>query len=456
MNDAPQSWYKFAKSTTLEKIALGIITVQIIGAGYTSWTFTQQFVPTQLIYLASELTGVAITLYCIVLLRRGLVEQATGLLSFSILIPILMAALPFGLTHGNVLMIATTIPLMIAGLYSGRRGLIAMAIMIIAYVVVLGTAELQEWYIIRDPPQDVVGDTLSIILVIIIFTWVVYTYVGELQDSRMLMQNYQMQLESEVERRTSELHAALAAAEQARAHAEQADAAKSMFIASTSHELRTPLHAIMAMSKYLGKDGPLNTTQQNHLSRVLTNASHLLDLINNVLDISKIESGLLLLDRQEMQIGQLFDSVLRDTALLVRQHSLIIKSDIPTDLPRIWADPVRLKQVLINLISNAVKFTPMGTITISAQLADGLLRIAVADTGIGIAEGDLETIFLPFRQAQNSLSRQYGGSGLGLPISRHLIELHGGTLSVQSTLGLGATFTIHLPIHPVVAADAPQ
>ncbi|MBB6669612.1 hybrid sensor histidine kinase/response regulator [Cohnella nanjingensis] len=222
---------------------------------------------------------------------------------------------------------------------------------------------------------------------------------------------------------------------------------KDEFLANTSHELKTPLHGILNLSAALseGKSGPVNETQREQLEVVVAVARRLSNLINDILDFSRLKNKGIQLQRRPVDIRALVAAQQEVFRHYIGQKPVALRMAWPESLPLADADPSRLLQVLYNLIGNAVKFTPQGEITVSAAAAGGMLRISVADTGIGISADKLETIFLSFEQAGTSVAREYGGTGLGLGISRQLVELHGGRLTVQSKVGQGAVFTFTLP-----------
>lgn len=230
--------------------------------------------------------------------------------------------------------------------------------------------------------------------------------------------------------------------------AERADKVKSMFLASVSHELRTPLNAIINLTKFvaLGMYGEINAEQSEMLNNVVASGKHLLNLINDVLDISKIESDSLELFVEEgLHIEDIIQPAIETANGLVLQKPITIACEIEPELPALTGDEQRIRQVVLNLLSNACKFTDEGQITLSVYRQDSEIIIAVRDTGPGIARDDHEAIFESFRQAKSGV-RKAEGTGLGLPISRRLAEAHDGRLWVESALGEGATFYVALPI----------
>jgi signal transduction histidine kinase len=223
---------------------------------------------------------------------------------------------------------------------------------------------------------------------------------------------------------------------------------KDQFFANMSHELRTPLNGMLGFAELLtdGLYGNLPDKAVEILDLVQKDGKHLLGLINDVLDISKIDAGQLKLSLDDYSLGAIVDTVVASTGSLAHAKALEIKTEVPPDLPVGRGDGRRLTQVLLNLVGNAIKFTEAGSIEIRAKAVNGHFNIAVQDTGPGIPVEDQARIFEEFQQVDNSSTRQKGGTGLGLSISRRLIEVHGGRIDLQSTLGVGSTFNIVLPV----------
>jgi PAS domain S-box-containing protein len=232
----------------------------------------------------------------------------------------------------------------------------------------------------------------------------------------------------------------------------KADQLKTEFLANMSHELRTPLNSIIGFSRVIlkGLDGPVTETQKQDLSAIYNAGQHLLGLINNILDFSKIESGKMDMVFSEVDLPEIIESVMDTAAGLIKGHPIKLTRDVPDRLPAVWGNSIRIRQVFLNLLSNAAKFTEEGTIGISAYINKDTEKreviISVFDSGPGIASEDQIKIFEPFSQVDSSPTRLHSGTGLGLSICRHLVELHGGRIWVESTPGKGSTFFFTLPI----------
>ncbi|MFW5691197.1 MAG: ATP-binding protein [Chloroflexota bacterium] len=241
-------------------------------------------------------------------------------------------------------------------------------------------------------------------------------------------------------------------AQEARSEAEEANRVKSQFLANMSHELRTPLNAILNFAEFIsdGDLGPVTDEQVDALGKVIGSGEHLLSLINDVLDITKIEVGLLELFVEEVDLNASLQTIIATGKGLIKDRPITLEVDIERDLPLIRGDRRRLHQVFLNLLSNAVKFTPQGTIVISARREAEHIHISVADTGVGIALEEQETVFESFRQAE--YGRKTGiGTGLGLPISKHFVEAHGGRIWLESALNKGSTFHVVLPLETTIS-----
>jgi signal transduction histidine kinase len=245
--------------------------------------------------------------------------------------------------------------------------------------------------------------------------------------------------------------------EESYAKLKELDRLKSNFLATMSHELRTPLTSVIGYSEMMleGLGGPLTAEQREYLGIIMEKGENLLQLITSILDISKIEAGRVRLVLSEVDPGQLMRDAVATVLPLARKKGLRVACE-PPSIPRIHADRDKLRQCLVNLCSNAVKFTPAGgTITVAAEPVDGeRVAIRVADNGIGISDEHLEKVFDVFYQVDGSSTREYGGAGLGLAIVRSFVEAHGGIVQVRSAPGSGSVFTMTLPVHPPPGAPA--
>lgn len=229
-----------------------------------------------------------------------------------------------------------------------------------------------------------------------------------------------------------------------------ASTAKSQFLANMSHEFRTPLNAIIGFTEVLQDQipGPLNAEQLEYLGDIHDGGQLLLRLINDVLDLSKVEAGRLELFYETFPIAQVVRETTTTLRGLAEKKGLNIQLNLPPDLGLITADQIRFKQVLYNLLSNALKFTDAGEITVSAMLENQQLHLTVTDTGIGIRAEDMDRIFIEFSQVDASHGRRHEGTGLGLALSRRLVEAHRGRVWVDSAFGAGSTFHVTLPLRP--------
>jgi len=226
------------------------------------------------------------------------------------------------------------------------------------------------------------------------------------------------------------------------------DQMKSSFLANMSHELRTPLNSVIGFSEALIDRlvGDINEKQEKYLKNIYTSGKVLLQLIDDVLDLSKIEAGKIELNFEEFDLKGLLESITRIIHPMVQKGQLTFSLEVQSNLPAINADRAKLEQVLLNLISNAIKFTPEeGEIIVKAKYEGDNFQIATIDTGIGIEKKHQQAIFDEFRQVDSSTSKKYKGTGLGLAITKKLVELHGGRINVESQSGKGSRFTFTIP-----------
>jgi signal transduction histidine kinase len=240
------------------------------------------------------------------------------------------------------------------------------------------------------------------------------------------------------------------AAAQARDEAQAANRTKSEFLANMSHELRTPLNAIIGFSELMrtAKFGPLGNERYKEYSEIIHDSGkHLLAIINDILDLSKVEAGEMTLREEEVDLAEVCASCERLVAGRAADGNVAVTFAPLADAPALWADKTKVKQMLLNLLSNAIKFTLPGA-TVDVRVTprgDGGIDLSVADTGIGIAKENIPLVLRPFRQVENVYSRSHEGTGLGLPLVKALIELHGGALTLDSELGKGTVASLHFP-----------
>jgi PAS domain S-box-containing protein len=291
------------------------------------------------------------------------------------------------------------------------------------------------WFIRGYPVHDAEGDLVGIVEVTLDIT--------DRKQAEEELEHYRHHLETLVEERTAELN-------KVNAELVRANRLKDEFLATMSHELRTPLHVILGMGESLQEKvyGPLTDRQLKSLQMIEESGRHLLTLINDVLDLSKISTGKLELEIAPVFVESICQTSLRFIKQLAQKKRLKVSSMLDSHVTTIQADGRRLKQVLVNLLSNAVKFTPEGGkvgLEVEGDTDQQAVHFTVWDTGIGIAQEDLERLFQPFVQLDASLSRRYKGTGLGLSLVYRMVEMHGGSVSVESEVGQGSRFTVSLP-----------
>jgi PAS domain S-box-containing protein len=258
-----------------------------------------------------------------------------------------------------------------------------------------------------------------------------------------------VELERKVQEATAELAQQNELLRRQHIELEQASALKSQFLANMSHEFRTPLNAILGYTHMLLNNvtGQVTEPQRKSLTRIDSNSRHLLALINDILDITRIEAGRMPLNATSFGIKELFDEVQAELEPIIKRSNLAVSTKVRGAVPTVRSDRQKVKQIVLNLLSNALKFTPAGSVTMTASY-DGRAKqvaIAVRDTGVGIPPEDQAKVFEDFRQLDSSPARGYGGTGLGLSICRRLANILGGTIELESTAGNGSTFTLRLP-----------
>ncbi len=261
--------------------------------------------------------------------------------------------------------------------------------------------------------------------------------------SEIELRQHRQHLEKLVKERTAELAIA-------KERAEAADRLKSAFLATMSHELRTPLNSIIGFTGIMlqGLAGPLNDEQTKQLGMVQSSARHLLNLINDILDISKIEAGQLEIASEPFDMRQTIGKAVRTVTPLAEKKRLALVAEVAPEVDQITSDQRRVEQILINLLNNAIKFTEHGEVRVECRISDGWLVTRVVDTGIGIKPEDMGKLFKAFRQIETGMARRHEGTGLGLSICQKLVEMLGGEIWAESGWGVGSTFTFTLPSSP--------
>ncbi|MDE3010192.1 MAG: response regulator [Pseudomonadota bacterium] len=294
---------------------------------------------------------------------------------------------------------------------------------------------------------------LALISTVVVWWFVLASESRHLAHEESNRQNLLLLQEIEARQRSD------AEAERARKQAEAANEAKSRFLTGMSHELRTPLNSIIGYAQLMRRDRDLPARRQDAIAIMLRSGEHLLGLIDGMLDIARIESGRLRLDRQELHLNRLLQEVYRMFELQAQDRGLCLTLDVATRLPDVvHADTRRVRQILINLLSNAIKFTRTGGVQLRVSYLREMAQFEVIDTGVGIAAADLERIFLPFERGSDPGTRAEAGTGLGLTITKLLTEVMGGRLNVESSRGVGSRFTAHIYMPAVdrpVARSAP-
>src|SRR5258708_1541010 len=301
------------------------------------------------------------------------------------------------------------------------------------------------------PVEAVAGTILSEQGELMWVVTILHDLTEALEKARLYEQLKQasVELERKVQEATAELAQQNELLRRQHIALEQASALKSQFLANMSHEFRTPLNAILGYTHMLLNNvtGPVTDPQRKSLSRIDSNARHLLALINDILDITRIEAGRMPLNATTFGVGELFDEVQSELEAIIKRSNLAVSTRVRGTVPPVRSDRQKVKQIVLNLLSHALKFTPAGSVPMTA-VYDARVRqvaIAVKDTGVGIPEGDQVKVFEDFRQLDSSPARGYGGTGLGLSICRRLAQILGGTIDLHSTLGRGPTFTLRLP-----------
>lgn len=409
----------------------------------------------------------------LVILRRGSFQKAVLFAGTGIVFAGLWVLLSVGIQNGLPYFTAFLIPITFVGLLAGRRSMLNVTLACYAGIlVILGLEHVAPT--LTGYVQTSNSSTYVVLLFLLLTSLIVlcfHQFGFTLEDALTQALTRQRDLEAlqaTLEQRVAERTNDLAIANQqlldtnqlltkANTVAEEASSLKTAFLANMSHELRTPLNAIINYTHFLANPaaGDNLEDQRMYLDRVRANADHLLGLINDILDLSKIEAGHISLVLEAVVLPTLLQSVATTAQSLLTTKPVTLRLEVDPGLPMLMLDKTRIRQVLLNLLSNAAKFTEQGTITVHGAVHGDQVELAVKDTGVGIPTDAQQRVFEEFQQVDHALNRTYAGTGLGLPISKRLVELHGGSLTLISTVGVGSTFTVRLPIHAPLPVTLP-
>lgn len=387
----------------------------------------------------------AVTLWGRRMVERGEIDRAVMLQAASLWLIAFTLGLG-GLDYYALTTILSVLPLALAVPYVSMGAVLRMALVAVTIVAASGLLiVLSEPILLRAMPVA----TMRPVLALGIVALVAVTGLS-LWHTKQTLREAAEGLERRVRERTAELEQSQQALGIARDEALAANRHKSAFLANMSHELRTPLNAVIGFSEVLGERifGELNDKQAEYVGDIHQSGHHLLSLINDILDLAKIEAGRLELQLDAFALPQTIENALVLMKERAARRQVELARELAPDLGEVTGDERKIKQVLINLLSNAVKFTPAGgRVTVcAARDGDDALRVEVRDTGVGIRPEDQAVIFEEFRQASGDYAQKQEGTGLGLALSRRLVEAHGGRIGVVSAFGQGSTFWFTLPI----------
>jgi len=427
----------------------GVLAILMVGFDLNS---TQRFMPNTLVLIATVLGTIG--------LQR---IQARAAASWAFIVGMIALPIAHASVYGPVTSSAllTLLPLMIVSLLRDRNTLAYAAALTIGGVFValwlnVGFGATLSFMLL----PAFIGSILTLIVYLTevnVMEMIYWSMDIQSKDTRRAEMFYEQKVQLsetllQLQHANSALEILNKRLEVAQQKAEQANQTKSVFLSNMSHELRTPLNIVIGYSSsmlnmpQMFDNVALPEIYHPYMKLIEDNGHYLLGLINDILDLSKIEAGKLELHPAPVDLPELLRGTISTSIGLLKDKPVQIRPDFADQLPAVWADPLRVRQIILNLMSNAIKFTHTGSVTLSAKVEEGHVRIAVTDTGIGIPEHALATIFDRFQQAEHDTDKRYGGTGLGLDISKQLSLMHGGDLTVQSVVNQGSTFSFTLPL----------
>ncbi len=403
--------------------------------------------------ILGSIFGIGLTFVLLLINHKGHTSLAAGI--FSIVEVTIFVFATYLEGSGDTSLVYVVVGVLVVAMFFTVEATIAIASLIIAGVFVLNNVmpsatqiHNQLWYFL------IVVNALVVTL-----GWHLRSIEtlrrARLEKANEALRQSEANLEQRVLERTAELEQRNVELVEAREAAEEANRIKSQFLANMSHELRTPLNAILNFTAFVadGVMGPVNDEQVESLQQSISSGKHLLALINDILDVTKIEAGLMDLFIQEVDMNEVLNAVVAVGKGLVKDKPIELRASIADDLPVTYGDKRRLRQVFLNILSNAVKFTPYGHVAIRAGYSASHLHVEIEDSGIGIAPQDQPLVFESFKQARHEL-QDVVGTGLGMPISKYFVESHGGRMWLLSAAGVGTTFFVELPLLTEAEASA--
>lgn len=402
-------------------------------------------------------------------LRRGKqITIASWLYLVGLLLTFSLSLWTFG--PSMIIYIALMLPVVLATLLVDRAGLVWMGLLSIAlmYMATVLHTNVLTAFTLTALPGLLIGVLTIVMYINSHETREMIYWAMDIQskDSRRAEMFYQQKEQlGEALRQLTHAHGRLESLNiqlaESQRKTELASQAKSVFLSNMSHELRTPLNVIIGYSTAMldmpgmYDNAPLAASYRTDVQLLKDSGYYLLSLINDILDLSKIEAGKLELHCATVSLPEIFKGILATSIGLVKGKPLQIRPDYSNDLPLVWADATRVRQIILNLMSNAIKFTDTGSVTLHAHVEGQAVHISVIDTGIGIPESSIAHIFDRFEQAEQDIDKRYGGTGLGLDISKQLVRMHGDDLTAKSIVGQGSTFSFRLTVVDQQVAEAP-